>query len=197
MANLGNVYIFNLYSASVTSININGQNSSGTIGAPAKTTTPPYAPPQLMVPRSQYPPNTLDSGAFCFGDNTVSINYGGEQWSGTITVPRPPNPPQAADLWLYLAFEQMFLFNSLDGSIIQQPGGGMLKAQTKGGGGGSDSAPLKRQGGGVSAKATAKASGGGKGGASKGGASKGGASKGGASKGGASKGGAKKSAKKS
>jgi hypothetical protein len=184
----GNVYVFNLYGSAATQVNINGQGSAGSIGAPVKgTASPPgfYAAPQLVVGRSNLTPDQLNDPLFCNGPNTIKINYDGYSWNGTITIPPASSMPLQNDLWLYLAYGQMFLFNT-SGTIIPQPGGGGLQATKGGGGGKSDSAPLTKQRGGVSAKATVKLSSGG---------AKGGA-KGGASKGGASKKGAKKSAKK-
>ncbi len=124
----GNVYVFNIYSVGVTTISINNMPSAGTIGAPAKSSTPPYSPPQLVIARTNLLPGQLDSSLFCVGDNTVTVNYGGQNWTGTVTIPKPPAPPLQRDLWLYLAFEQMFLFDSADGSIIPQPGGAQLQA---------------------------------------------------------------------
>lgn len=192
----GNVYVFNLYGAAATQVNINGQGSAGTIASPVKGSAAPYyAPQQLAVARTNLTPDQLNNPLFCNGPNSIKINYDGYTWSGTITIPGPASIPLQNDLWLYLAYGQMFLFDTT-GTVIPQPAGGGLQASK--GGGKSLSAPLtKQRGGGVSAKATVKLSGGGaKGGASKGGGSKGGGSKGGGSKGGASKGGAKKSAKK-
>jgi hypothetical protein len=190
----GNVYVFNLYGSAATQVNINGQGSAGSIAAPAKGSASPfYSPPQLVVGRSNLTPDQLNNPLFCNGPNTVKINYDGYSWSGTITIPPPASMPLQNDLWLYLAYGQMFLFNT-SGTIIPQPGGGGGLQATKGGGK-SLSAPLKKggavkgsAGGGV--QATVKLS---TGGAK---ASKGGAAKAGASKKGAAKGAAKKSSGK-
>jgi hypothetical protein len=190
----GNVYVFNLYGSAATQVNINGQGSAGSIAAPAKgSASPYYSPPQLVVGRSNLTPDQLNNPLFCNGPNSIKINYDGYSWNGTITIPPPASMPLQNDLWLYLAYGQMFLFNT-SGTVIPQPtGGGGLQATR--GGGSSLSAPLKKggaakesAGGGV--KATVKVS---VGGAK---ASKGGGAKAGASKKGAAKGGAKKSSSK-
>lgn len=191
MPTYGSVYIFNLYSAPVASITLNGMpKSAGTIDAPAKGSASPfYTPPQTVVLRSNLQQSQLDPSqapVFINGTNTLTINYSGDSWTGTIDIPKPPGLPYAKDLWLYIAYQQMFLFRAEDGSIIPQPSGGMLQG-AKGGGGTSLSAPLTKQSG--SGRGASKGAG------SKGGASKGGASKGGG-KGGASKGGAKKGSSK-
>jgi hypothetical protein len=150
----GNVYVFNLYSIGVTSFNINQIGSAGTIGAPSKTSATPYSPPQLVVARTNLTPDQLDNPLFCVGPNSVSINYGGEKWTGTVTIPAPPSPPLQADLWLYLAFGQMYLFDTSGAMIPQPSGSGGAMLMKSGGGGGA--AQLTKQKGGASKVGSSK-----------------------------------------
>jgi hypothetical protein len=172
----GNVYIFNLYSVPVSKFNLNGQGSAGAIKAPSAASAAPYTPQQLVVARTNQTSNQLDSPLFVVGDNQITVNYQGQNWKGTINI--PSNIPLQSDLWLYLAFGQMFLFLTT-GEIVPQVGGGGLQ-MTKGGAATSLSAQLTKQG---SAK--------------QGPAKKGAAKKGSSKKGAAKKGAAKKSSSKS
>jgi hypothetical protein len=132
----GNVYIFNLYIESMTQFNLNGQGSAGTIAAPVKTTTTPYAPQQLVVARTNLTQSQLNSPLFVTGANNILVNYGGEAWKGTVTIPDPPSPSLQADLWLYIAYQTAFLFTT-DGKMIAQqgPGGGASLTSTSSAGG--------------------------------------------------------------
>lgn len=127
MATYGNVYVFNLYVESMTAFALNNQGSAGTIAAPVKTTTPPYVPQQLIVARTNLTVGQLNGPLFVNGANSVLINYGGETWSGTITIPGPPNPSMQADLWVYIAYQQAFLFDT-SGTMIPQQGAGATAA---------------------------------------------------------------------
>jgi hypothetical protein len=133
----GNVYIFNLYVESMTQFNLNGMGSAGSIAAPVNTTKPPYVPAQLMVGRTNLTVDQLNSPLFVNGANNILVNYGGENWKGTVTIPGPPSPSMQADLWLYIAYKTAFLFTT-DGKMIPQqgPGGGAPLTST----GGNDSA---------------------------------------------------------
>lgn len=115
----GNVYIFNLYINPVNQFNLNSQGSAGSIAAPAKTTTPPYAPQQLVVARTNLTVDQLNSPLFVVGANSISVNYGGQMWQGTVTIPSPPNPSLYADLWLYVCYQKAFLFDT-NGTMIPQ-----------------------------------------------------------------------------
>jgi len=126
----GNVYIFNLYVESMTQFNLNGQGSAGSIAAPVKTTTVPYAPQQLAVARTNLTINQLNSPLFVIGANNISVNYGGEVWQGTVTIPQPPNPSLQADLWLYVCYEKAFLFDTSGTMIPQQGAGGVANLQS-------------------------------------------------------------------
>ncbi|MCA1614958.1 MAG: hypothetical protein LC795_15165 [Acidobacteria bacterium] len=138
----GNVYVFNLYGSAATQVNINDQGSAGSIAAPTKgAKSPYYAPQQLAVARTNLTPDQLNNPLFCNGPNTVKVNYDGYTWSGKITIPGPATIPLQNDLWLYLAYGQMFLFDT-NGALQPQPAGpsAMLRkaaspvGATKGGG---------------------------------------------------------------
>ena len=117
----GNCYIFNLYSAPAA-VNMNDQGSAGNIPAPASSSTPPYTPSQVVVPRTNLTEDQLSGQiVLCQGNNDITINYGGQKWHVAVVVPPPPNPPLEKDLWLYLAYQQAFLFTS-DGALIKAPG---------------------------------------------------------------------------
>lgn len=128
----GNVYIFNLYVESMTQFNLNGQGSAGSIAAPLKSTTPPYAPQQLVVARTNLTINQLNAPLFVIGANNISVNYGGEVWQGTVTIPSPPNPSLQADLWLYIAYQTAFLFDTSGTMIPQQGAGGVANLKSTG-----------------------------------------------------------------
>jgi hypothetical protein len=138
----GNVYVFNLYSVPVSKFNLNGQGSAGTIKAPSASSAAPYTPPQLVVARTNQTVSQLDGPLFVVGANQITVNYQGQNWGGTISIPN--NIPLQTDLWLYLAFGQMFLFLP-NGEIVPQTGGGGLQA-TKGGAASSLSAKLTKKG---------------------------------------------------
>ena len=164
----GNVYIFNLYVESMTAFNLNQQGTAGTIAAPVKTTTPPYAPQQLVVARTNLTFDQLNSPLFVNGDNQISVNYGGEVWKGTINIPGPPSPSLQADLWLYIAYQQAFLFDTTGTMIPQQSGGGIASEVSRGGG----AAMLTRESlGSESSGGGSSEGGGGEGGSSEGGSS--------------------------
>jgi hypothetical protein len=117
----GNVYVFNLYSVPVSKFNLNGQGSAGTIKAPSATSAAPYTPQQLVVARTNQTSDQLDGPLFVVGANQITVNYQGQNWKGTISIPN--NIPLQTDLWLYLAFGQMFLFLP-NGEIVPQTSGG-------------------------------------------------------------------------
>jgi hypothetical protein len=117
----GNAYIFNLYSEPAD-VSMNGQGSAGRIAAPSPSSTPPYTPSQIVVPRTNLTQDQLwGQTVLCQGQNDISINYGGQQWRVSVTIPPPPSPPLEQDLWLYLAYQQAFLFTSY-GALINAPG---------------------------------------------------------------------------
>jgi hypothetical protein len=118
----GNVYVFNLYTEPAGLI-LNGQGPAGTIPAPDRSSGAPYTPSQVAVPRTNLTQDQLSGQiAFCQGDNYIGINFGGQQWQLRLTVPSPPNPPLEADLCLYLAYGNAYLFTAY-GTPIQAPGG--------------------------------------------------------------------------
>lgn len=177
----GNVYIFNLYVESMTAFNLNQQGSAGTIAAPVKTTTPPYAPQQLVVARTNLTFDQLNSPLFVNGDNQISVNYGGEVWKGTVNIPGPPSPSLQADLWLYIAYQQAFLFDTTGTMIPQQSGGTIAEVSGQGSGGGGIRLTRVSEG---SESSVGGSSEGGSGGSSEGGSSASGSSGGGGSEGG-------------
>jgi len=140
----GNVYVFNLYSVPVSKFNLNGQGSAGTIKAPSASSAAPYTPQQLVVARTNQTSDQLDGPLFVVGANQITVNYQGQNWKGTISIPN--NIPLQTDLWLYLAFGQMFLFLP-NGEIVPQTssGGGGLQA-TSGANDSAVSARLTKQG---------------------------------------------------
>jgi hypothetical protein len=126
----GTVYVFNLYSTSASITQLNGQGPAGkAIPAPTKGTAAPYyAPQQTSVPRTNLQISQLNEPLFVNEQNPgevneLTINYGGQAWKAKLAIPVPPDPTLEADLWLYLAYQQAFLFNSTDGAVIRQPGG--------------------------------------------------------------------------
>ncbi len=124
----GNVYIFNLYPDTASLTDLNGQGPAGSIAAPTKGSSTPYwEPQQAVVARTNLDLEQLSSPLFVNAgaageSNTLSINYGGQAWRAHVQIPNPPDPQLESDLWLYLAYEQAFLFNSVDGQLIPAPG---------------------------------------------------------------------------
>ncbi len=111
----GNVYVFNLYLESVNALNLNGTSASaGTIAAPASSTTPPWTPQQIKVARTNLMPGQLQPNQvlFCNGPNNVSISYDEGPWFGKVTIPSPPSPTMDSDLWLYIGYQKLFLFDT-------------------------------------------------------------------------------------
>lgn len=156
----GTVYVFNLYDMQASLI-LNNQGGVGTIPPPSPSGPAPYAPQQLAVPRTNLPPGQFTSPLFAVGPNSVVVNLGGQTWVGTITIPPPPSPRLNEDLWLYLAYAQMFLFDST-GQLLQQSPlhKGFGRAPAKGG------RPAAKKGG--AKKAAAKKGAGKKGGVRRG-----------------------------
>jgi hypothetical protein len=108
---LGNTYIFNLYSVPAN-VNLNYQGRAGTIPAPSKNAPAPYTPSQIVVPRTSLNQEQLSGQiVMCQGQNDIAID-GGQRKQVTVVVPPPPAPPLEDDLWLYLAYEEAYLFNS-------------------------------------------------------------------------------------
>jgi hypothetical protein len=161
----GKVYVFNLYVEDMASLNLNNQlASAGTISSPDPGTKPPYTPQQLVVPRTNLTPAQLTgTPLFCNGPNSIAVNYGGEQWTGTITIPGPPDPAMKADLWLYICYKKAFLFETSGTMIPQQSAGGVAELS---GGGASGAATLfvrkGPKGGGGAKKGASKSAGGSK-----------------------------------
>jgi hypothetical protein len=126
----GNVYIFNLYNDVANLTQLNGQGPAGSaIAAPTKGSTSPfYAPQQTVIARTNLMLSQLNSPLFVNEQNagevnTLTINYGGQGWNAKVSIPVPPQPRLETDLWLYLAYQQAFLFDSTTGGLIEQPGG--------------------------------------------------------------------------
>lgn len=115
---IGTVYVFNVYNMRA-SLSLNNQGNVGTIPPPSPSGPAPYAPQQIAVSRTCLPPAQLTSPLFAVGTNSVAAQLGGQLWTGTITIPPPPSPRLDEDLWLYLAYAQMFLFDST-GQLLQQ-----------------------------------------------------------------------------
>lgn len=131
MATYGSVYIFNLYPDTASLTDLNGQGGVGSIAAPTKGSSAPYyAPQQVSVTRTNITLDELNGPAFVNAGrggspevNTLSVNYGGQAWQAKVQIPNPPDPQLEADLWLYLAYQQAFLFNATDGQLIPGPSG--------------------------------------------------------------------------
>jgi len=125
----GSVYIFNLYNDVASLKQLNGQGSVGSIPAPVKGTTAPFwAPQQVVVGRTNLTLDQLDDPLFVNAHsdnefNTLTVNYGGQSWNAKIQIPNPPNPRLETDLWLYLAYQQGFLFDAVTGALVPQPTG--------------------------------------------------------------------------
>jgi hypothetical protein len=129
----GNVYVFNLYVAAVTQFSTNGQASAGTIAAPASSTAAPYTPAQLVVPRTQYPANTLTSTMFAQGKNTMTVDFNtGQSFSGTVVI--PDVPALNFDLWLYIAVATDVTPGTLNGIALLFDTTGMMIPQSGPGG---------------------------------------------------------------
>ncbi len=114
----GNVYVFNLYADNMSALNLNGMGSAGSVGAPTRSSDPPYAPAQLIVPRTNLNQQQIDYPLFVNGSNDLSFNFGGESWRGEISIPSPPQIPIQADLWLYICYRKAFLFDTT-GNLLQ------------------------------------------------------------------------------
>jgi hypothetical protein len=135
----GNVYVFNLYTESASLTDLNGQGSpGGPIAPPAKGAGPYWVPQQAgPIGRTNLELTQLSSPLFVNRGgsldqfNTLSVNYGGQAWRVHLTIPDPPDPNLESDLWVYLAYQQAFLFNAVDGSLIPPPGpGDAFKVET-------------------------------------------------------------------
>jgi hypothetical protein len=125
----GSVYIFNLYNDAASLTQLNGQPVGGSIPAPVKGTAAPFwAPQQYAIARTNLTLDQLDSPLFVNqhsdGEvNSLTVNYGGQGWNAKVSIPNPPSPRLETDLWLYLAYQEAFLFDSTTGALIPQPGG--------------------------------------------------------------------------
>jgi len=113
----GNVYVFNLYVEDIISFTLNGQNSAGKIVCPsAVTTKTPYSPQQLPVSRTNLNKSQLNSSLFVQGNNSMTVDYLGQSWTATVTI--PVQPALQLDLWLYVAYQQAWLFDT-SGDLLQ------------------------------------------------------------------------------
>jgi hypothetical protein len=115
----GNVYIFNLYVEGISAFDLNGQGSIGRTGSPTRSGDPAYSAPQLVGMRTNLNTAQLNSPLFVNGQNQISINYGGDRWSGSVTIPGPPQLSPQADLWLYIGYKVALLFDST-GNLLNQ-----------------------------------------------------------------------------
>jgi len=122
------VYIFNLYhqQATIQDVNGYGQPAQPTIAAATKGSTPPYwAPQQTSVGRTNLNLSQITGPEFVNApdSNSLSINYGqgGQRWIAHFTIGAPPNPDLESDLFLYVAYQNMFLINSENGQILAGP----------------------------------------------------------------------------
>jgi hypothetical protein len=112
MANgIGNVYVFNLYVQNVTSFTVNGQASAGTIVAPSQTTKALYVPQQLVVPRTPYPKQDVNSSLFAQGENDFTVDFPYQNWTGSLTIDTTW-PALNFDLWLYVTFQAAWLLDT-------------------------------------------------------------------------------------
>jgi len=114
----GNVYVFNLYADNMSALNLNGMGSAGSVGAPTRSSNPPYAPRQMVVARTNLNRDQIDYPLFVNGNNDLSVNFSGESWRGAISIPSPPQITLQADLWLYIGYQNAFLFDT-SGALLQ------------------------------------------------------------------------------
>ncbi|HEV7642391.1 MAG TPA: hypothetical protein VGO50_00490 [Pyrinomonadaceae bacterium] len=114
----GNVYIFNLCAEEMFISNLNGMGPLGSVASPLRSTNPPYVPQQLIASRTNLTLQQLNSPLFVIGENQLTINFAGESRLCRVSIPSPPNPPLQADLWLYIAYRQAFLFDTA-GNLLE------------------------------------------------------------------------------
>jgi hypothetical protein len=153
----GNVYIFNIYSSPIVTITLNG----GTVAAngipapvPPPVTAPalPYTPSQVAVPKcnlylSQGAPSQFMCGTA--NPNSITISFDGYLWNAQVYIPGPadhPGMPYDKDLFCYVAFEQLYIFDNDGNNILQPPNNTQsanATASSAPGGGKSESAEVE------------------------------------------------------
>ena len=110
----GNVYIFNIYSENIAKFNLNDQGSAGTIVAPSKTATKsPYQPQCISVSRTALPKANITSPLFVQGNNEFTVDYLGQNWTGTANIDPTIWPALNTDLWLYVFFQMAWLLDPM------------------------------------------------------------------------------------
>jgi hypothetical protein len=122
------VYVFNLYKQQATIQDVNGfgQPANPTIAAPQKGSAAPYwAPQQTSIGRTNLSLSQITGPELVNApdSNSLSINYGqgGQRWIAPFVIPDPPSPDLESDLFLYVAFKNMFLINSENGALLAGP----------------------------------------------------------------------------
>jgi hypothetical protein len=161
MAVYGSVYIFNIYSSPISSITLNGGPVAGipATGMPAPQQPPvtapalPYTPSQVAVPKCNFVLNQGDAGGlFMCGTanpNSITISFDGYVWNAQIYIPGPadhPGMPYDKDLFCYVAFEQLYIFDNDGNNILQPPNNTQsanATASSAPGGGKSESAEVE------------------------------------------------------
>ena len=111
----GNVYVFNMYSQTPLDFKLNGQGLAGKIGEMAG---PAFTPKQIVVGRTNLNKGNLTSPLFVSGENDIQVSTMGQRvFGGTVTIPASSVIPLNESLWIYIAYEKLFLFNT-NGMIL-------------------------------------------------------------------------------
>jgi hypothetical protein len=141
----GNVYIFNIYSSPIVSINLNDgavANSALPAPVPPPVTAPalPYTPSQVAVPKSNLIGTQGAPGVFMCGAsniNSIQISFDGYLWNAQVYIPGPadnPHMPYDKDLFCYVAFQQLYVFDNDGNNILQPPNQSQSANATQSGG---------------------------------------------------------------
>lgn len=128
----GSVYVFNIYTAEILSINLNGLLITGSnIAAPPlpnQVTPPalPYTPNGIAVPKTnQTMSQGTAGGLFMVGQsniNQLQINFDGDNWLVNVYIPGSGDGlPLSTDLFCYVAYKQLYIFDNDGRNILQPP----------------------------------------------------------------------------